>query len=239
MKYSAFLAACGAVLAASSPILQERRYVYTTTTVVEWVTVTVTEGDASEPTLFFHRPHNRPKPKTTKLPAPPASTSRVPLPPASSSSSVVIPVPEVPPTTQQLTPTPTPTPTPEPEPEPEPEPAPVIEEPVIEVPQDTSTLVPAPAPSTTKQVSQPTSAEYKETALYHHNVHRFNHSAAALEWDDTLASYAETLAKRCKFGHDVYVSHPVSISCNWVLTGLEHHWWRRLRPEPGHVGCVQ
>ena len=111
MKYSAFLAACGAVLAASSPILQERRYVYTTTTVVEWVTVTVTEGDASEPTLFFHRPHNRPKPKTTKLPAPPASTSRVPLPPASSSSSVVIPVPEVPPTTQQLTPTPTPTPT--------------------------------------------------------------------------------------------------------------------------------
>lgn len=36
-----------------------------------------------------------------------------------------------------------------------------------------------------------------------HNVHRANHSAPALEWDDTLAGYAQITANKCVFAHDM------------------------------------
>ena len=43
---------------------------------------------------------------------------------------------------------------------------------------------------------------YKGLAAQHHNVHRQNHSVPALTWNDTLASYAETIAKSCVYAHD-------------------------------------
>ena len=36
-----------------------------------------------------------------------------------------------------------------------------------------------------------------------HNMHRANHSANKLTWDNALASYAHTIAKRCVFAHDM------------------------------------
>lgn len=58
----------------------------------------------------------------------------------------------------------------------------------------------------------PTSDIYKGLTLQHHNIHRRNHSAVDVTWNDTLAGYAETIAKSCIWGHNLYVqprrSHP-------------------------------
>jgi uncharacterized protein YkwD len=39
--------------------------------------------------------------------------------------------------------------------------------------------------------------------LYQHNIHRANHSAPNLEWDETLAQYAANTANGCVFAHDM------------------------------------
>ena len=44
---------------------------------------------------------------------------------------------------------------------------------------------------------------YKALVLQHHNVHRRNHSADDLTWDDKMAEYAETVAKTCVWGHNL------------------------------------
>lgn len=80
---------------------------------------------------------------------------------------------------------PEPSKAPEPAPQPDPKPA----------PQPDPKPEPAPQP-------QP-GTDYKSTVLYQHNIHRLNHSAPALEWDDTLAQYAENTAKGCVFAHDM------------------------------------
>lgn len=44
---------------------------------------------------------------------------------------------------------------------------------------------------------------YKGLTLQHHNVHRTNHSVAALEWNQTLADFAKTTAQTCVWGHSL------------------------------------
>ncbi|KAL2144757.1 hypothetical protein VTI28DRAFT_8603 [Corynascus sepedonium] len=192
MKSSIFLAGCGAILAAASPILQDRRLYFKTDTVIEWVTVTVTEGD--KPTVF-RRPTPRPHPKTTVEPAEPSSTSAAPPPPPPpppSSSSVRV-------NQAAVVPTFTATRSPKPSPKP-PKPSSTVESPKPAEPS--SDPEPAPAPSSTKQDILPEPTDYASTAVYHHNVHRFNHSASALSWSEEHAEYAKTLAERCVFEHD-------------------------------------
>jgi uncharacterized protein YkwD len=90
-------------------------------------------------------------------------------------------------------------PTQEPEPpapEPTQEPEPQQPEPQEPAPQEPAPQEPAP------QEPQP-GTDYKSTMLYHHNLHRTNHSAPALEWDDTLAKYADNTARGCVFEHDM------------------------------------
>jgi uncharacterized protein YkwD len=36
-----------------------------------------------------------------------------------------------------------------------------------------------------------------------HNIHRRNHSASDLTWDNTLAQYALATANGCVFAHDM------------------------------------
>ncbi|KAI4274383.1 MAG: hypothetical protein LQ337_003982 [Flavoplaca oasis] len=70
----------------------------------------------------------------------------------------------------------------------------------------------APAPEEKPEISSPPQSSgasgetgtegYKSAVLEHHNIHRANHSARALEWDDSLASYAEQVAKKCVYDHD-------------------------------------
>jgi len=49
--------------------------------------------------------------------------------------------------------------------------------------------------------SQPT--DYSSTAVYHHNVHRANHSAPDVEWSEEHAGYAAQAASSCHFAHDL------------------------------------
>lgn len=103
--------------------------------------------------------------------------------------------------------------TPDPAPEPEKEEAPVVVEPTPQPePEPTPAPAPAPKPETTPQsdskpqtesVSAPTSGSMKDAALYHHNIHRQNHSAPALEWGQKYADYALQTAKTCVFEHDL------------------------------------
>lgn len=94
-----------------------------------------------------------------------------------------------------------------PPPAPSPEPVQATPEPAQAAPEP-QTQAPAPAQSTPE--SQPTqsenvavSSDYKKTTTNFHNAYRKDHSASALEWDDTLASYAANTANSCVFEHDM------------------------------------
>lgn len=62
----------------------------------------------------------------------------------------------------------------------------------------TTSESPAPTDSGSNTGSDPIIA----AGLSHHNVHRANHSAPDLLWDEDLASYAAITAKTCNFAHD-------------------------------------
>lgn len=74
---------------------------------------------------------------------------------------------------------------------------------------DSST--PAPPPPAADQSSSdsassgPASGSYQDAVLYHHNVHRANHSAPDLSWNQDLADIAATIGQSCYFGHKMYV----------------------------------
>ena len=182
MKTSMFLAASGAILAAANPLNAEKRAV-TTELIIEWKTVFVTENVA--PTAIA----NGILDLAPKQPA--ATTSAAPIP------------------------------TPEPEivaPAPDPTTAPVVITTTISIaPKVEATVAAAPAPSVAEsaeaapaapvastvqaQAAEPT--DYASTAVYHHNLHRMNYSAPALEWSQTYADYAAQTAANCKFAHDL------------------------------------
>lgn len=44
--------------------------------------------------------------------------------------------------------------------------------------------------------------DYENMVLFHHNIHRANHSADALTWNQTLADSASALASGCLFKHN-------------------------------------
>ncbi|KAK0669270.1 CAP domain-containing protein [Cercophora samala] len=195
MKSSAMLAACGAILAAASPILQGRRLIVHSKVVIEWVTVTVTEGQEPTPAVFSvaRRPAQRTTTTTIATTTSAAPPPPPPPPPAPSTSAAPEPVVVV-----------------EPAPQPEPTtqaPPPVVEAPppVVESPAPV-VEAPAPAPAPVKAESPAGANEYQKAVLESHNVHRFNHSAGALEWGQQYADSAKILAERCKFEHDTSIN---------------------------------
>jgi uncharacterized protein YkwD len=65
------------------------------------------------------------------------------------------------------------------------------------------------APTTTTSTSvvpSSTGDAYQSMLLDSHNIHRSNHSAPALTWNETLAESASALANLCDYHHDTYVS---------------------------------
>jgi hypothetical protein len=65
---------------------------------------------------------------------------------------------------------------------------------------------PAPAPAAETPAAQPaapTSGSYSDTVVSSHNVHRSNHSAPAMVWDQGLADTALTIAQSCQYAHNV------------------------------------
>jgi uncharacterized protein YkwD len=67
------------------------------------------------------------------------------------------------------------------------------------------------APAATTEASSTIAAPagkattYQERVVDHHNVHRANHSAPALEWDSALASTAAKIAATCVYAHSMDV----------------------------------
>ncbi|KAI1747252.1 CAP domain-containing protein [Xylaria castorea] len=146
-----------------------------TDVVVEYYTVTVTgDGPKPTPTNVKVRPHTKP---TQQLPP-----VEQPQPTTTSQAVVIVTV------------------TPEPAPEPTPEPTTVAYQPET-VDSAPSTVVEAPAQATNQVSSSDDSMQ--STALYHHNIHRSNHSSPAMSWNDKIAGYAGNTASTCKFAHDM------------------------------------
>lgn len=205
MKTSLILAASGALMASASPVLQDRRLHITTKVVEEWVTVTVTAGDVPFATANAFHQHGPGRPMYTAPVRPqepsttvvqPTSQAPAPVPSPSSSSIVVVAPPPAPETTSStviVVPVSSSTK------QPEPTTAPAV---VAAPPAATSTKQ---EPATTKVDSPaaPGASDYASTLLYHHNIHRSNHSAGALEWGDSYAQYAQQAAAPCKFQHDL------------------------------------
>ena len=44
--------------------------------------------------------------------------------------------------------------------------------------------------------------DFVQNSLYHHNIHRHNHSAPDVAWSESLASAAQELANSCNYGHN-------------------------------------
>ncbi|PGG95316.1 hypothetical protein GX51_08253 [Blastomyces parvus] len=114
--------------------------------------------------------------------------------------------------TEYVTPgTPTPTPTPTPKPTPPPAPAPDKDYGAVPAPAPKPKPQPKPQPKPKEPVNKPAPPppsygnDYQSKVLYHHNIHRANHSAPALSWSGELAGYANTIASRCVFEHDTSV----------------------------------
>ncbi|KAI0997431.1 hypothetical protein K3495_g10755 [Podosphaera aphanis] len=98
-------------------------------------------------------------------------------------------------------------------------PAPVEEPISIEEPVPAKELVPetevTPVSSPTQPKEKPSLSSdgpqggdtpltnYQSSALFHHNIHRANHTASDLTWNSTLADFALITAKKCIFAHDL------------------------------------
>lgn len=207
MKSSLALVLAGSLLAVAKPI--DKRAIYTDY-VTDIVTVTVTVDES----FTYYRPNKHTRTKaaattTSSSTSTSSSSSSTPTPTTTTSTTPVVVVtptttsttPAAPTTTVVVTPTTSST-TPE---------AVVVTtvqaaaEPTTTAAAATTeaktTSTSAKATSTTAAAAEPT--DYSSTAIYHHNIHRSNHSAPAASWDSELASYAATVASSCVYGHDL------------------------------------
>jgi len=70
----------------------------------------------------------------------------------------------------------------------------------------TAAQAPSPPDNTVTSNPQPQTTSsgnsYQDTVLYHHNVHRANHSANDLVWNAGLAATALKIAQKCVYGHN-------------------------------------
>lgn len=74
------------------------------------------------------------------------------------------------------------------------------------VPATTSVATSSATSTTAAATAAPSAANsYQESILHYHNLHRSAHSASGLTWSDDLAGAADTLAKRCVYGHDTSI----------------------------------
>ncbi|TGJ83651.1 hypothetical protein E0Z10_g5090 [Xylaria hypoxylon] len=64
-----------------------------------------------------------------------------------------------------------------------------------------STVVDTPAKASDLAPSEGDS--FQSVAVYHHNIHRSNHSSPQVTWNDEIAGYASNTAATCKFAHDM------------------------------------
>lgn len=63
-----------------------------------------------------------------------------------------------------------------------------------------SSAEPTKAAASSASNAKPT--DYQGFVLHHHNLHRSNHSADPLEWDDQLAETAQNIGNTCRYEHN-------------------------------------
>ncbi|RYP77729.1 hypothetical protein DL769_003349 [Monosporascus sp. CRB-8-3] len=181
MRTSIFIAAASAALALAGPV-EKREYV--TTVVMHYETVTVTDGaEPAEPTPIVGV-KQRPQPIEAPAPEPTTEAPEVVV----VTTYMGQPEPEPEPTTPVVTVV---------EPSKEPEPEPTVVTPTTE-----EVSVP-PSSVAASQPTAPADDDFQGTALYHHNVHRANHSSPEVQWDSEIAGYASNTAATCVFAHDM------------------------------------
>ncbi|KAB5528923.1 CAP domain-containing protein [Coniochaeta sp. 2T2.1] len=179
MKTSMFLAASGAIMAMATPLNMQKRKMETKV-VIEWQTVTVTEG--ANPTFVAAGVHHFNPPVTSEIPTTPTPEPvTVAAPDPTTEEPVVV------------------TTAPEPKVEPTVEAAPAPA-PIVETPEAAPAQAPAAASVPEAPAADPT--DYASIAVAHHNYHRLNHSAPAISYSTELAGYAAETAAKCKFAHD-------------------------------------
>ncbi|CAG8948922.1 hypothetical protein HYFRA_00002049 [Hymenoscyphus fraxineus] len=171
-----------------------------------------------------------PKQEPSPIPAQPPQFQPAPFQPAPVQPAAVQPAPVQPTPVQsapvQVTPepeapvvvaeAPAPKPTEQPKYEPpkyeapkeEPKPAPAPEPKPDPAPEPTSAPAPAPTTVTPPVVVKPSEPapvanDYATMAVNQHNIHRSNHSAPDVAWNQTLADWAMNTAKTCVFKHDM------------------------------------
>ena len=197
MLSSIFLTAALAVGTLAGPIRKRDGYV---DTVIDWVDVTVTEcvTEYGYPSLSAAAAEVTTKPwtghKHSYHPKPVTSTSVAVL----SSAAPVVPAPSPA--------------------------APSSAAPVVPASSAAPTYTPAPSSAAPVSSAAPTTSQasysgnshitgtaegdltsgtdYQNMVLFHHNIHRANHSADALTWNQTLADSAYVLASGCVFRHN-------------------------------------
>ncbi|KAL3418963.1 scp-like extracellular [Phlyctema vagabunda] len=64
---------------------------------------------------------------------------------------------------------------------------------------------PAEVASTTTAPAPASPTDFDSACLYHHNVHRANHSVSDFTYSAEIAGYAQTLSDRCSNAHDVSI----------------------------------
>lgn len=74
---------------------------------------------------------------------------------------------------------------------------------VVPTAAETSTPSANGLPLTYQPNLDPESDTYKGLVLLNHNIHRANHSVPDLVYNNTLASYAEQIAKTCIYDHSL------------------------------------
>lgn len=183
-----------ASLALAKPI--ERRAMTTEYDIVT-VWTTVTAGQEPAPTKA---PERNEAPAAAAAPAVPAAEVPAPAPEQPAPEQ---PTPEQPAPGNFAEGSPAPAdPQPAPQQAPEPAPAQSAPEPKAPAAEAPAQQAPAPQAPASSDSTPPSDGSYKSNILYHHNVHRSNHSADALTWSDELAAAALKLAQRCVFKHD-------------------------------------
>lgn len=180
MKTSVLIAATSAVLAMASP-LEKRKYVTTIETHYQTVTVTASD-EVPAPTplaIVEERPHSEPPVQPTVVVV---TKTYAAQPKPDPTTPIVVTV-----TQSEKAPEPTTT---------SPEAATTSPKPTEAAP---TSEINAPQPTA------PADDDFQGSALYHHNVHRANHSSPEVTWDSKIAGYAGQTAAKCVFGHDMDV----------------------------------
>ncbi|KXS98711.1 hypothetical protein AC578_10490 [Pseudocercospora eumusae] len=69
----------------------------------------------------------------------------------------------------------------------------------------TTSVAPTAAPTPTKPATGSAPSGYNDLVVYHHNLHRANHSCPDIEWSDDLYSSALEIAQSCVYAHNTEV----------------------------------